>query len=123
MPAVSSNLATRDAFFESLSLKVNREKEANVGAALYYLHHPLRQAGSLKYLPKSLELLSEIQTTGDIFFPQNWLQATLGNYQSKEAADIVRKFLNDNPNYNPKLKAKILQTADNLFKAEQLIGH
>ena len=123
MPAVSSDLAARDAFFESLSLKVNREKEANVGAALYYLHHPLRQASALKYLPKSLDLLSEIQTTGDIFFPQNWLQATLGNYQSKEAADIVRKFLNDNPNYNPKLKAKILQTADNLFKAEQLLGH
>ena len=123
MPAVSSDLAARDAFFESLSLEVNREKEANVGAALYYLHHPLRQASALKYLPKSLDLLSEIQTTGDIFFPQNWLQATLSNYQSKEAADIVRKFLNDNPSYNPKLKAKILQTADNLFKAEQLLGH
>jgi aminopeptidase N len=122
-PAVSSDLKVRDLFFESLSSKANREKESNVGAALYYLHHPLRQSTAIKYLPKSLELLAEIQTTGDIFFPQNWLQSTLGYYQSKEAADIVRSFLKDNPNYNPKLKAKILQTADNLFKAEKLLAN
>ena len=121
MPALSSNKAVRDQFFASLALKTNREKEANVGAALYYLHHPLRQSSSVEYLPKSLHLLSEIQSTGDIFFPQNWLQSTLGNYQSKEAADIVRKFLSEHPDYNPKLKAKILQTADNLFKAEAML--
>jgi aminopeptidase N len=122
-PSLSSNEAVRDAFFKSLSLKTNREKEASVATALYYLHHPLRQSSSIKYLPESLNLLSEIQTTGDIFFPQNWLQSTLGYYQSKEAADIVRKFLSDNPNYNLKLKAKILQTADNLFKAERLLNN
>ncbi|RZK76322.1 MAG: hypothetical protein EOO85_11650 [Pedobacter sp.] len=121
MPALSSDKVVRDQFFASLALKTNREKEANVGAALYYLHHPLRQSSSVEYLPESLNLLSEIQSTGDIFFPQNWLQSTLGNYQSKEAADIVRKFLSEHPDYNPKLKAKILQTADNLFKAEAML--
>ena len=122
-PAVSSEQKVRDLFFGSLASKANREKESNVAAALYYLHHPLRQSTAIKYLPKSLDLLAEIQTTGDIFFPQNWLQATLGYYQSKEAADIVRSFLKDNPDYNPKLKAKILQTADNLFKAEKLLAN
>ncbi|MHA4896427.1 M1 family aminopeptidase [Pedobacter sp. PWIIR3] len=121
MPSLSPDVKVRDEFFESLSRKSNREKEANVGAALSYLHHPLRQSSSIKYLSRSLEMLNEIQTTGDIFFPQNWLQSTLGSYQSKEAADIVRSFLSRNPHYNPKLKAKIIQTADNLFKAEQLL--
>lgn len=121
VPAVSADVRVRDAFFNSLEQKSNREKEANVGAALYYLHHPLRQTTSVKYLPKSLALLSEIQTTGDIFFPQNWLQAIFGFYQSAEAAKVVRNFLNQNPGYNPKLKAKILQAADNLFKAERLL--
>ncbi|RZK25496.1 MAG: aminopeptidase [Flavobacterium sp.] len=122
MPAVSSVEDSRDLFFKSLSLKANREKEANVASALYYLHHPLRQSSSISYLPESLKMLSEIQATGDIFFPQNWLQSTFGYYQSKEAANIVRKFLSENPDYNPKLKAKILQAADNLFKAEQLLN-
>lgn len=121
MPALSPDVAERDRFFKSLELKANREKESNVGVALYYLHHPLRQSTSLKYLTKSLDLLQEIQITGDIFFPQSWLQATLGYYQSAEAAAIVKDFLKNNPNYNPKLKAKILQTADNLFKAQELL--
>lgn len=119
-PAVSSDLSARNAFFKRLELKVNREKEANVGVALYYLHHPLRQATSIAYLPKSLEMLAEIQTTGDIFFPQSWLQSTFGYYQTEEAAEVVTDFLKANPDYNPKLKAKILQATDNLYRASAL---
>jgi aminopeptidase N len=121
VPAISASETTRDDFFKSLAQKSNREKESNVAAALYYLHHPLRQATSLKYLPESLRLLTEIQTTGDIFFPQNWLQTTFSYYQSAEAARVIRDFLKQNPNYNPKLKTKILQAADNVFRAGELL--
>lgn len=121
MPAISSDVKQRDQFFKSLELKSNRAKESNVGAALYYLNHPLRQPDSEKYLRKSLELLEEIQSTGDIFFPQNWLQSIFTLYQSPTAAKIVKDFIKERPGYNPKLKAKILQTADNLFKAESLV--
>lgn len=120
-PALSSVEARRDGFFKSLELKSNREKESNVGAALYYLHHPLRQASSFKYLAKSLDLLAEIQKTGDIFFPQNWLQTTFGYYQSEDALKVVQTFLENNSHYNPKLKAKILQCSDNLFRAQRLL--
>lgn len=116
-PAVSSNLTDRNAFFKRLELKVNREKEANVGVALYYLHHPLRQVTSIAYLPKSLDMLVEIQTTGDIFFPQSWLQSTFSYYQTEDAAALVTDFLKAHPDYNPKLKAKILQATDNLYRA------
>jgi len=120
MPAVSPDPLQRDQFFSSLSQQSNRAKESNVLAALYYLHHPLRQQESVRYLAKSLALLEEIQVTGDIFFPQSWLQTTFGAYQSKTAAAIVREFIKDHPDYNPKLKAKILQAADNLFRAEKI---
>ena len=123
MPAISSDPLERDSFFKSLELKSNRDKESNVATALYYLHHPLRQPESEKYLKKSLEMLEEIQSTGDIFFPQNWLQSIFTYYQSPSAAKIVRDFIKGRPEYNPKLKAKILQTADNLFKAEKLTGN
>lgn len=121
VPAISASETVRDDFFKSLAQKSNREKESNVVAALYYLHHPLRQAASVKYLPESLRLLTEIQTTGDIFFPQNWLQATFSYYQSAEAAQVIRDFLKQNPNYNPKLKTKILQVADHVFRAQKLL--
>ena len=120
-PALSQDVAERDLFFNSLADRKNRVKEAWVGSALGYLNHPLRQSTSVKYLPKSLELVEEIQQTGDIFFPQSWLGAVFGSYQSKEAAQVVTDFLKTHPNYNPKLKAKILQSTDNLMRAQKLV--
>ncbi len=122
MPALAPDVATRDAFFAGLHERPNRAKEAWVASALGYLHHPLRQATSEKYLPESLALLEEIQRTGDIFFPFAWLEATLGAYQTPTAAATVRAFLLAHPDYNPKLRAKLLQAADDLFRAEKLLG-
>ncbi|SHM00866.1 M1 family aminopeptidase [Hymenobacter psychrotolerans] len=121
LPALAPDVATRDAFFASLKDEKNREKEAWVVSALGYLHHPLRAATSEKYLPASLALLEEIQQTGDIFFPYSWLQATLGSCQTPTAARTVREFLAAHPQYNPKLRAKLLQAADDLFRAEKLV--
>jgi aminopeptidase N len=121
MPAVSADVKQRDAFFASLKDQKIRKKEAWVAEALGYLHHPVHAATSIKYIKPSLEMLQEIQLTGDIFFPGAWLGATLGPYQSKEAAAIVRNFLKAHPSYNPRLKAKILQAADPLFRAEKLV--
>jgi aminopeptidase N len=120
MPALSANVSVRDSFFNSLTDRRNRAKEAWVVTALGYLHHPLRQSTSYKYLPQSLELVEEIQRTGDIFFPQSWLSATFGAYQTKEAWQVVQQFWVNHPNYNPKLKAKIQQATDNLYRAQQL---
>jgi aminopeptidase N len=121
MPALSASVAVRDSFFTSLAERKNRTKEAWVTTALGFLHHPLRQSTSYKYLPKSLELVDEIQRTGDIFFPQNWLSATFGSYQTKEAWQVVQQFLAKHKDYDPKLKAKILQTTDNLYRAQKLL--
>ena len=121
IPALSADPVIRDAFFDSLSDRKNREKESNVVSALYYLHHPLRQEQSVRYLQKSLDMLEEIQETGDIFFPQSWLQAILSNYQRADAAQTINSFLQAHPDYNPKLKAKILQAADPVFRAQKLV--
>ncbi|GAB3506361.1 M1 family aminopeptidase [Spirosoma knui] len=121
MPALSSDVTQRDAFFASLASEQNREREAWVTAALGYLHHPLRAATSAKYLPKSLDLLEEIQRTGDIFFPESWLRSTFSTYQSPATTQLVRQFLADRPNYNPRLRAKLLQAADSPFRASKLL--
>ncbi|MEQ8533041.1 MAG: aminopeptidase, partial [Imperialibacter sp.] len=121
LPALSSDTATRNAFFESLKLAENREKESWVSTAVSYLHHPERQHVSIGYLKESLELLSDIQATGDIFFPTAWLSATFGAYQSDEAASIVNSFLLAHPNYPLKLKGKILQATDDLNRASRLL--
>jgi aminopeptidase N len=121
MPALSIVPLERDKFFRSLADRKNRQKEAWVTAALSYLNHPLRQNTSVKYIPKGLDLVEEIQRTGDVFFPQSWLGSILSSYQNPAAFHAVNDFLKAHPDYNPKLKDKILQSADNLFRAQKLL--
>ncbi|NIG54828.1 M1 family aminopeptidase [Chitinophaga sp. Cy-1792] len=121
IPALSPDAATREQFFNSLKERKNRAKESWVAVGLSYLHHPLRQQYSRKFLPESLNMLEEIQHTGDIFFPQSWLGAIFSNYQDAAAWQVVQDFLRNNPGYNEKLKSKILQTTDNLYRAQQLL--
>ena len=116
MPSLSPDVATRDAFFESLKDVENRRPERWALDGVSYLHHPLRAEESEKYILPSLELLEEIQMTGDIFFPKRWVVATLSGHRSKSAAGVVAKFLADRPDYSPRLKNKILQAADLLLK-------
>ncbi|HAT3993901.1 TPA: aminopeptidase [Elizabethkingia anophelis] len=121
MKAASSDKKIRDEFFNSLAERQNRSNESAVGSALAYLHHPLRQHTSINYLSKTLELLKEIQKTGDIFFPDNWLRSTFSSYQNPKALTVVNRFIQQNPDYNSILKNKILQATENLRRAQKLV--
>lgn len=117
MPALSKDEKVRDAFFESLKKPENREKEAWVLEGIGYLNHPLRQKSALKYLRPSLDLLEEIQLTGDIFFPTRWTNTTFSGHSSPEAQKIKDQFLAEHADYPYFLKNKILQATDILDRA------
>lgn len=121
MPALSSDPGTRDKFFASLSDVNNRRREPWVLEGLAYLNHPLRGPQAEKYVRPALELLREIQRTGDIFFPRNWMQALLGGHNSHSSAEIVRAFLREQENYPVRLRRIILQSADELFRADAIL--
>ena len=121
MPALSPDPVVRDQFFDRLQQREHRSNESAVSTALSYLHHPLRQPSAEKYLKRTLELLPEIQRTGDIFFPGNWLQSSFGSYQSASADHIVASFLQTNHELSGELTAKILQSTDNLKRAQVII--
>ena len=120
LPSLSKNETTRASFMKSLLEKENREKESWVQTALGNMHHPLRQHSGKKHLNAILEKLEEVQLTGDIFFPKGWLASSIGNYSSKEAALVLQLFLDAHPNYNPILLKKLLQTTDNLARAQNI---
>jgi aminopeptidase N len=121
MPALSADPAVREKWFLSLKDVSNRRREPWVLEGLGYLHHPLRASSSEKYVQPSLDLLWDIQKTGDIFFPKRWLDATLGGYQSQAVAGTVRGFLkNLPPNYPERLKNITLQSADELYRAAEI---
>ncbi|MDI1325065.1 MAG: M1 family aminopeptidase [Algoriphagus sp.] len=120
-PALSQDPSVRDSVFISFKDPANREKESWVLSACGYIHHPLHQNSSVKHVTLSLELMEEIQKTGDIFFPKGWISNTAGQHTSKEAADAVKAFLGSRPDYNPVLKNKILQATDNLSRAQTIL--
>jgi aminopeptidase N len=122
LDSMSADASVRDDFFAALADEHNRNVESWVLEALGNLHHPLRIAASEKYLLPSLELLQEIQITGDIFFPQRWLDRTLRNHRSTSAVRTVEAFLDRHPDYNAQLRMKILQSADPMFRANAMIG-
>jgi aminopeptidase N len=117
-PALSADPAVRDRWFRALADPTNRRREPWVLEGLSYLHHPLRARASAGYITPSLDLLWDIQKTGDIFFPKRWLDATLGGHRSPEVAAMVQQFLDSRPaDYPLRLRQITQQSADELFRA------
>ena len=114
--AVTPDTLQMDAFFQSLLKAENRRIEPWAASALAYLNHPLREKYAVKYIRPGLEVLQEVQRTGDIFFPKNWVSALLRNHKSKEAYQEVQAFFKAHPGYSPLLTNKILQAAWPLYR-------
>ena len=119
MPALSADPAVREQAFLRLRDVENRRHEPWALESLRYLNHPLRQEQSRKFIRPSLELLPEIQRTGDIFFPARWTETVLGYQRSPEAAAMVRDYLVKTPALTERLRWDVLAAADNLFRASR----
>tara|TARA_B110000091_G_scaffold75588_1_gene83295 strand:+ start:78 stop:2657 length:2580 start_codon:yes stop_codon:yes gene_type:complete len=120
--SLSADPVVRAAFFESLKLESNRDREAWVIAGLNNIHHPLRAKESIDLIAPALNMISEIQSTGDIFFPGRWLDSTLGGHNSAEAAQTISEFLKTAPDLSPRLRLKVQQSADSVFRAARIVN-
>ncbi|MDE6826932.1 MAG: hypothetical protein K2J18_09245 [Paramuribaculum sp.] len=116
--AVSDTLAL-DSLFESLRDPANRLVEPWTLSVISLLNHHSRHDRSVKYIIPALEMLPQIQATGDIFFPANWAAWLLGSYRSKDAAERVESFLTDNSDMNPLLLNKVRQGASRLMQKQR----
>jgi aminopeptidase N len=115
-PALSADPAVRERAFARFQFIENRRREPWVLESLVYLNHPLREEHARRFVRPALDLLREIQQTGDIFFPTRWMDSTLSGHRSPEAAKTVREFLAANPQYPQRLTWTILTSADELFR-------
>jgi aminopeptidase N len=120
MPALSADPQVRAAAFERFRMLENRRREPWVSESLAYLNHPLREQDSDRFIRPGLELLAEIQRTGDIFFPSNWTGSILWGHRTPDAAAIVRDFLSEELQFPERLRWTVLSAADDLFRAAAL---
>jgi aminopeptidase N len=120
LPALSADPAERERSFERFTVLENRRREVWVQDSLQYLNHPLRAQHGQRFVQPALDMLREIQRTGDIFFPTRWMERTLWGHRSPEVAAAVRTFLARQKNYPLRLRWTVLSTADELFRASRL---
>ncbi len=119
--SLSADPAVRASFFESLKIESNRDREAWVVAGLNNIHHPLHADESIELIYPALNMIEEIQETGDIFFPGRWLDSTLQGHNSLAAAEIIQRFLDNTPDLSSRLRLKVLQSADGVFRSARLL--
>jgi aminopeptidase N len=117
MPALSADPRVREQSFARFRQVENRRREPWVLESMAYLNHPLRQPDAERFIRPSLELLREIQQTGDIFFPGRWVESTLWGHRSPAAAATVQDFLAQELQYPERLRWTILSASDELFRA------
>ncbi|MBR3065229.1 MAG: aminopeptidase [Bacteroidales bacterium] len=106
----------REVFFRSLLQVENRRPESRVLSSLDLLCHPLHAGEAVFYIRPALEILPEIQRTGDIFFPASWCKRILGPQTSQDAKEEVEAFLASHEDMHPLLQTKIRQSAGYLLQ-------
>lgn len=115
-PSVSPHKEVRDSVFASLLIAENRRVEPWASAALANLNHQSRQKEAVAYIHQALEVMQDVQRTGDIFFPTAWARALLAGHTSPEARREVDDFFATHPDFPPMLANKIRQQADHLYR-------
>ena len=91
--ACHPDTAAREQLFRDLLKAENRRTEPYAAAALRLLNSEKYEPQSNKYIVPALDILEEIQRTGDIFFPSDWLTALLAGHHSQQAKTIVQQWM------------------------------
>lgn len=97
--------------FRSLLNKENRAIEPWASQMLALLNTEAREPQSNQYITPALDALQEIQRTGDIFFPGDWLYSLLSGHKSKEARWIVNSWIAAHTAYPIALINKLKENA------------
>lgn len=101
--------------FLSLLKAENRRMEPWTASLLRLLNDRMREPFSNSCLRPGLDALTDIQRTGDIFFPGYWLSSLFSGHHSDGARTIVENFIAEHPNYPEKLMNKIKENAYRLL--------
>lgn len=109
--ACNPDVQVQQQLFDELLRVENRRVEPWARTMLALLNDPTREPFSNRYLEPGLDVLEEIQRTGDIFFPGYWLSSLLGGHRSAEAREIVQSWINTHQSLAPALKNKLMENA------------
>lgn len=108
--------AVQDSLFRSLLKVENRRVEPWASALLSLLNNPIAAPHNDRYLLPGLDALADIQRTGAIFFPGDWLSALLSGHRDEAAREVVSKWIASHPDCPEPLMNKLKQNAYHLLQ-------
>jgi aminopeptidase N len=85
---------------------------------LALLNTEIREPQANRYITPALDELQEIQRTGDIFFPGDWLYCLLSGHKSEEAKQLVLSWIAAHHAYPVALMNKLKENAYFLLRSE-----
>jgi aminopeptidase N len=106
----------RTRVFNSLLRPENRQQEPWAFHTLQLLNSDVFEPQSNSYIEPSLMSLEYFQQTSDVFFVEKWMTALMADHKSKEAAQIIERYLKNNPTYPENLRNKVLEASWILMK-------
>ena len=114
--ACNSDANERTKVFNSLLHPESRPQETWAFHTLQLLNSDVYEPQSNSYIEPSIQSLEYLQQTSDVFFPEKWMKALMGDHKSKEAAQIVENYLKSHPDYPDNLRNKVLEASWILMK-------
>ena len=118
--ACTPDVQVQQQLFNELLQAENRQVEPWARDMLALLNDPTREPFSNRYITPGLDALSEIQQTGDIFFPGYWLTGLLSGHKSDEAKALVRQWIDTHADLEPALMNKLKENAYWLLRSEKM---
>ncbi len=93
--------------FQSLNDVENRRVEPWARGLMTLLNAPVNEPHSNQYIQPALDMLPQVQRTGDIFFPGYWISTLVSGHRSPEAKRLVEQWIESNPTLSPPLMNKL----------------
>lgn len=109
--ACTPDTSAQERLFISLLDKANRAVEPWAQELLSLLSGRDREPMNNRLIIRGLDALTDIQRTGDIFFPTKWLTALLSGHRSEEAKALVKSWISTHSDWPDDLMNKVKQSA------------
>ena len=107
--------------FNDLLKAENRQQEPWAINAVRLLSADIREPQNNSYITTTLNNLTQLQQTSDIFFPGQWVNAVITQHKSNAARQEIEKFLKNDTKTPQNLKNKVLEAAWPLMKQEYYV--
>ena len=119
--ACNPDQSAQKKLFNDLLKAENRQQESWAVNAVRLLSADVREPQNNSYITTTLNNLTQLQKTSDVFFPGQLVKAVIASHKSNAAKQEIESFLKNDSKTPQNLKNKVLEAAWPLMKQEYYV--